>query len=97
MVLTVALLAFTQYNARDLWTQAPDQYIEAATFGVVALVLGGITVASRRHRATGVWPSGRQTPWGFIWVLPVIFLASAGSTLWAYGTMAASVVSIPCQ
>jgi hypothetical protein len=97
MVLSAAFFAYLTYSSRDLWTQAPDWYVEAAFVGFVALIFGAIAVASHRHRATGVWPSGRQTPWGFFWVLPVIFLVAAGSTLWAYATMAGSTVSLPCQ
>jgi hypothetical protein len=97
MVLTLALVAYTAYNSREVWTQTQDKYIEAASVGFFALIMGGIVAASRRHRATGVWPSGRQTPWGFFWVLPLIFLGSASSALWAFGTMAGSSVPIPCQ
>ena len=97
VVLSVTIFAYAEYNVRDLWTHAPDWYIEVAFFGVLALITAGIVVALRRHRATGVWPNGRQTPWGFIWVLPVIFLVAAGSTLWAFATMAGSSVAIPCQ
>jgi hypothetical protein len=96
LVLSVAVFAYVAYNSRGVWTQAPEGYIEAATVGFLALIMGGIVAASRRHRATGVWPSGRQTPWGFFWVLPVIFLVAAGSALWAFDTMAGSSVSIPC-
>jgi hypothetical protein len=97
MVLLVALVAYTQYNSRDMWTQTPDGYIQAASVGFLALIAGGLVAASRRYRATGVWPSGRQAPWGFFWLLPVIFLAAASSTVWAFVTMASSSVSIPCQ
>jgi len=94
--LSLAFVAYAEYNVRDLWTQAPDWYIQAATYGVVALILGGVAVAARRRRATGVWPSGRQAPWGFIWVLPVIFLVAAGSTHWAFDTMFGPMVPVPC-
>jgi hypothetical protein len=97
LVMTGALVAFTQYQSRDMWMGTPDRYIVAACLGLLALIMAGVVVASRRHRATGVWPSGRQAPWGFFWVLPVIFLAAAGSALWAFATMVGSSVSIPCQ
>jgi len=96
MVLSVALVAIAVYNSRDMWTQAPDGYIQAALVGFLALIMGGIVAASRRYRATGVWPSGRQTPWGFFWVLPVIFSVATGSAVWAFVTMAGSSVAIPC-
>jgi hypothetical protein len=95
-VLSVAFLAYTQYNSRDMWTQTQDGYIHATSVVFLALIMGGLVVASRRHRATGVWPSGRRAPWGFFWVLPVIFVAAISSTLWAFATMASSSVSIPC-
>jgi hypothetical protein len=97
MVLSLAFVAYAAYNSRDMWTQTPDGYIQAASVGFLALIMGGIVAASRRYRATGVWPSGRQTPWGFFWVLPVSFLVAASNTVWAFVTMAGSSVSIPCQ
>ena len=96
MVLSAAFLAYTQYNYRDIWTQTPDAYIQATFVAFLALIMGGLVVALRRYRATGVWPSGRRAPWGFFWVLPVIFVAATSSTLWAFATMASSSVSIPC-
>jgi len=66
----VALVAYAAYNSMDMWTQTPDGYIQAASVGFLALIMGEIVAASRRYRATGVWPSGRQTPWSFFWVLP---------------------------
>lgn len=96
VVLAVAFLAYIQYNYREMWTQTPDRYIDATSMAFLALILGGVVVASRRWRATGVWPSGRQAPWGFIWLLPVVFVAATSSTLWAFATMASSSVSIPC-
>jgi hypothetical protein len=97
LVLMVANLAYTQYTYRDMWTQTPEVYFDAAFVSFGILVTGGSSVAARKHRATGTWPSGRQAPWGFFWVLPVIFLVAASATGWALATMAASVVSTgPC-
>lgn len=96
LVLTVVLLGIVLQGPWDRWAQAPYRYIDVITWALLVLIMGGTFVASRRHRATGVWPSGMRTPWGFFWVLPVIFLGAAGSTVWAFATMAASSVSIPC-
>ena len=62
IILAVALVAYAAYNSMDMWTQTPDGYIQAASVGFLALIMGEIVAASRRYRATGVWPSGRQTP-----------------------------------
>jgi len=96
VALVVAFVAYTEYNSRDLWVQTPDLYIHSTFLVFVALIAGGIVAAARRHRATGVWPSGRQAPWSLFWVLPVIFVAAASSTLWAFATMARSSVPVPC-
>jgi len=97
LVLSAVIFGNLLYSSRDKWAQTPpDQYIDATALALLVLILGGVFVASRRHRATGIWPNGWRTPWGFFWVLPVIFLVAAGSTVWAFTTMAASSVSIPC-
>jgi hypothetical protein len=95
-VLAVACLGYTQYQLWDMRTQVQDVYIQAIFAVITAPILGGLYVASRRHRATGVWPSGRQAPWGFFWALPLVCVAAASSTFWAVTTMANSSVSIPC-
>lgn len=94
--LMMAFVAYTEYNSRDLWVKTPDLYIHSTFLVFFALIAGGIVAAGRRHRATGMWPSGRQAPWGLFWVLPVIFVAAASSTLWAFATMASSSVPVPC-
>jgi hypothetical protein len=92
----VAFFGYAQYQLWDMRTQVQDGYIQAIFAVITAPILGGLYVASRRHRATGVWPSGRQAPWGLFWALPPVCVAAATSTVWAVSTMASSSVPIPC-
>jgi hypothetical protein len=60
------LVAYAAYNSMDMWTQTPDGYIQAASVGFLALIMGEIVAASRRYRATGGLAERPANPLGFL-------------------------------
>jgi hypothetical protein len=82
----------------DVW-QAGSAVVLLGTLALTLVPVAAMLAALRRLRRTGVWPVRRAAPWGMIWVLPVLALASGVAAVGALSAMTASFAATstgPC-